>query len=1427
MNERRQGAYATNADKSNKEDRMETVRRFTKVVLFFCVVSVLSGACGTVLTANRTPVGRTGDLGQPRISVQQNDALIAPADAPGQRFGLAELSARDDEPEEATEFFALKRLPPGATFLPVERYQAAIEHMRQMPRYSTSDRTFMPAESESIVPDVAISLGNWTQLGPGNIGGRTRAILIDPLTPTTMYAAGVAGGVWKSTNGGASWSPVSDLIANLAVNSLAMDPANSSVIYAGTGEGYFNDDAVRGAGIFKTTNGGTTWTQLASTAAPTSSNFYFVNKIVVSPNNSQRVYAATRTGVFRSLDGGSTWSQVLNSVAVNGCTDLVIRTDQTADYMFAACGTFAQATVYRNTDAGGTGTWTAVLSETNMGRTSLAIAPSQQSTVYALSAEFNPTSPGTFQHGLHAVFRSTSNGDSGTWTAQVRNTSATKLNTLLLTNPVFASLVECGFGSSNSFFNQGWYDNVIVVDPVDPNRVWVGGIDLFRSTDGGANWSLASYWWISSSDPQYAHADQHAIVFHPQYNGSTNQTMFVGNDGGIFRTVNPTAGTSTDVCGVTQGAIAWSNLNQGYAVTQFYDGVPYPGGMTYFGGTQDNGTVRGTDAGGINGWTTILGGDGGYVAVDPTNTNVLYAENTRLSIQKSTNGGVSWASATSGITEPSRQFLFITPFVMDSSNPQRLWTGGFKMWRTTNGATSWVQASALTCGNGSVSSIAVAPTNANHVLAGISDGCINRTTIGLTSTLSTTWAVSTPRAGYVSWLAFDPTNENIAYATYSTFGGTHIWKSTDGGTTWAGIDGTGSTGIPDIPVHSIVVDPSDPSRLYVGTDLGVFASADGGATWAVENTGFANVITEALAIGTVSGTPNIFAFTHGRGAWRVATTPVGTRTLTVASSNPNSGVAITVTPNDNNGQGNGTTQFTRTYNNNTVATLTAPATAGGNNFQKWQRDGVDWSTPPATNVTMDADHTMTAVYVTPVVTRTLTVASSNPASGVSITVSPNDNNNQGNGTTQFTRIYNNNAVANLTAPATAGGNNFQKWQRDGVDWSFNQSTTVTMDANHTMTAVYASCDRILTVASQNPNSGVGITVSPNDCSGQGNGTTQFTRSYVNNNTVVTLTAPSTASGNNFQKWQRDGVDWSTNLSTQVIMDTSHTMTAVYVTPVVTRTLTVASSNPSSGVSITVSPNDNNGQGNGSTQFTRTYNNNAVVNLTAPSTAGGNNFQKWQRDGVDWAFTQSTNLTMDANHTMTAVYVTPSFTLTVARAGSGDGTVTSSPAGISCGATCQASFNSGTPVTLTASPAAGASFRQWSGACSGTSPTCTVTINVNTSVTATFSLTFDDNVLTPQVTAVRATHMTQLRSAIDTLRSRVGVGAFPWTHPTLTPGATSILAVHITELRTALNGVYTALGRALPTYTNPTITPGQTTIKKAHIAEIRSNVRAVE
>jgi photosystem II stability/assembly factor-like uncharacterized protein len=812
-------------------------------------------------------IGDPTDSGRAAFS-SQRERIVARLKGRAPR-AFEKKKKRYDQPAEAQAFARLKRAPDGQSAIPVERYLVAAERVKRMPRYSTASRSFMPSESE-LGPQAAgaLALGPWESLGPGNVGGRTRALLVDPRNPNVMYAAGVSGGVWRTNDGGASWEALDDLLPTLAINTMAMDPSNPDVIYAGTGEGFFNLDAVRGAGIFKTNNGGTSWVHLA---ALNGADFHYVNDIVVSPNNSQRIYAATGTGVWRTTDGGINWARIHDPKVNGGCLDLAVRTDQTTDYLFASCGTFEKATVWRKTNAEATGTWTSVLSETGMGRTSLAISPSDQNVIYALMASITP---GRFDDGLLAVFRSTTSGEKGSWQARVRNTSPTKLNTVLLTNPIFAFFTECGFRGTNSYFNQGWYDNVIAVDPTDSNRVWVGGIDLFRSDDGGATWGLASYWWADTS-PQYAHADHHVIAFHPQYNGTTNQTLFVGNDGGVFKTTNARAATAKGTraaCTASSSSVTWTSLNNGYNVTQFYHGLPYPDGMTYFGGTQDNGTLRGSDAAGPNNWTEINGGDGGYVAVNPANTNILYTETTGMSIEKSINGGVDFADATKGITEADANFLFITPFIMDPSNAQRLWTGGKVLWRTIDSAANWVQASA-TVKAGSVSAIAVAQRNGNRVVAGTSEGFIHRTDSGLSATKATVWPSVQPRKGYISWVAFDPTNVNIVYATYASFNSKttdrHIYKSTNGGATWTPIDGVGGTGIPDIPVHCIVVDPLFTNRLYVGTDLGVFVSLDGGAKWARETTGFANVVTESLAVNTVDGVTTLFAFTHGRGAWKV------------------------------------------------------------------------------------------------------------------------------------------------------------------------------------------------------------------------------------------------------------------------------------------------------------------------------------------------------------------------------------------------------------------------------------------------------------------------------------------------------------------------------------------------------------------------------
>ena len=781
---------------------------------------------------------------------------------------------RPDDPDRAAEYRALKR---EGSDDPFASLSAAREAMRAMPRYSTPDgrwieprdrrvlRSTSPGDSTTRrLDDSPGPLGKWRFLGPGNIGGRTRVLIVDPVQPHIMYTGGVSGGIWKSVSAGAKWEPIGDDLANIAVNALVMDPRDSSTLYAGTGEGYFRESVrgtalpLRGDGIFVTRDAGETWTRITP---PGSSDFHFVNDLAVSAHDSTRVYAATRTGVWRTSDGGTNWTRILPTNVTGGCLDLAHRGDTDGDYLFASCGTFEQSAVYRGRNAESDAPWETVLSEENMGRTSLAIAPSNPSIVYALAAS---NEQGNYNQGLLAVYRSASNGDPGSWVPRVENDSGHLTETLLLTNPVVAAGDLCNV-ASEEWVTMGWYCNTIAVDPVDPNRVWVGGVDLFRSDNGGGSWGVASYWWGNPGvDASYVHADQHAIVFHPRYDGASNRTLYFTNDGGVYRTDDALGETATGtqaLCDPDNSKMTFTPLNNSYGVTQFYHGAATPDGRTFLGGTQDNGTLLGTLDDGPNQWRNVLGGDGGYVAIDQDQPRYMYGESQWGYMARSTNGGEGWRRTFSDLR--GEQFLFVAPFTMDPNyETRRLWLGGRSLWITNDRGDNWRPASAPF--PALISAVAAHPTNSDVVVAGTSEGHIARSSSATTGTPSTPWPRVQPRQGFVSSLAFDPSEPTTIYATYAGFGGSHVWVSSDSGATWTPRDGN----LPDMPVHAIAIDPTNRDRLYLGTDLGVFVSLDRGHTWAVENTGFANAITEAVFIGQGASGPAVYAFTHGRGAWR-------------------------------------------------------------------------------------------------------------------------------------------------------------------------------------------------------------------------------------------------------------------------------------------------------------------------------------------------------------------------------------------------------------------------------------------------------------------------------------------------------------------------------------------------------------------------------
>ncbi len=800
-----------------------------------------------------------------------------------------------DQPAEANDFYLMQRT--GGDPLDYELIAVAKEQVAAMPQATiTSTGVVIHAPGEDIASRAAGDITGWTELGPGNIGGRTRTILIDPGTPATMYAGAVAGGVWKTTNTGTTWTKLDDLMTNLAVSTMAFEGSGgggytTSTIYAGTGEGFFNADAVRGAGIFKSTDSGATWSQLASTA---NSNFYYVNKIVADVSAAGTMFAATRTGVWKTTDGGATaWTNVLadtggggsNATITNtsvGITDIEIA----GNTLIASNGTWISDGIYRSANSGST--WSRVHAPTNIGRSDLAIAPNDTQYMYAISSN-------VINDRLLQVYRSTDNGVN--WSPRITSSggvySGSDVNWLLLTNPLFANLNACGFGADQSL-HQGWYDNIIAVAPHNRDIVYAGGIDLFRSNNGGTDWGVISHWWVSGF-VGYAHADQHTIEFHPSWNGSGNQIMFVGNDGGIFKTTNAiggalASGTNSGICysyvGDTPTSVLWTDLNNGYNVTQFYNGRPLGSTTSYMGGTQDNGTLLGSDGGGINAWTEEFGGDGGYVSYDPSDTTTRFAETTGLSIIRQYQGAIDgfgdpdYQSIISGISDGGFAFIFINAFRHDPSNRDRMWTGGFYPWRSNLASTAalasnvtWTQAGAITDGSGTISAWAVDPNDSDNVWLGLTDGYVQKTTTGMTSTSGTTWTTERQGASdwggsaYASWVEVDGNDAtgDTVYVTNSRFGGStaKVFRTANGGTSWSDI----TNNLPDIPVHCVVVQPGNASNIFLGTDLGVFVSQNTGASWASMNQSpdFTNTVVETLEF---QNSTTLYAFTHGRSAWR-------------------------------------------------------------------------------------------------------------------------------------------------------------------------------------------------------------------------------------------------------------------------------------------------------------------------------------------------------------------------------------------------------------------------------------------------------------------------------------------------------------------------------------------------------------------------------
>ena len=834
-----------------------------------------------------------------RIVLVAIAALFAASSARGPEPQVREAPEREHEdlPFAWAEFQAQRRLPPGETELDPALLRNAIAQTAKLPHYATAASRFVGDATQ------AKAAPRWQSLGPDNVGGRTRTLVFDPRNPDRMLAGGVSGGVWESIDAGETWRVLSDEAANINIGSLVIDPVEPDTIYAGTGELYRNSEqpysAMWGQGILRSRDGGRTFQQLTATA---NDDFRYVADLVVSRVDHRRLYAATNTGIWRSDDGGGSFTRLLRptddggNARYEGCNDLLVLPDATRDRVLAVCssrsiadrywipgtilppacnGQPCPSAIFRNDDAAGAGNFVSVLSEAGMGRATLDYARSNPGVVYAVAASIangfdrNGDGSGDYQNGLHALFRSNDGG--ATWNARLRNSSPDALSTYLFAYADAFENERC-FGDPFDNYSAGWYNQAIAVDPLDENVVWVAGMEAYRSDDGGATFGKASYWW-NANVPQYMHADVHLLAFDPRYGQGDNLRLYSTNDGGVARSENARAAVNRGpnaACGPVGGTVSWRSLEFGMATSQFYTGAVTPDGTRYLGGLQDNGTVLNTTDGAQLGFRAVFSGDGAGVAFDPRDPATFYVSSQYVNIHRTTNNGVSFTRATGGFNDNT---IFIVPYILDPGAPDRLYAGGTRVWRTDNQGRNWrIISSSL----GSefverVSALAVSPVDPNRMLVG-NQRRIFRNTSALASNATTNWASTAPRTGWVSSLVFDPVTAARAYATYSTFGGDHVWRTDDSGASWRAIDGSGATRLPDIPVHTLAIDPNNRDRLFVGTDLGVFVTVDGGANWAVENTGFANVIVESLQVArglNAQAQPRLYAFTYGRGVWRV------------------------------------------------------------------------------------------------------------------------------------------------------------------------------------------------------------------------------------------------------------------------------------------------------------------------------------------------------------------------------------------------------------------------------------------------------------------------------------------------------------------------------------------------------------------------------
>ena len=751
---------------------------------------------------------------------------------------------------------------------------------------------------QAFIPGAAPSPTRWTPLGPdpitksvygGNNSGRITGLAIAPATsqtPQNLYAGAAGGGVWSSSNNGASWVTNTDSQPNIAIGALGLDPSDPSVIFAGTGEANSCIDCFYGGGILESTNGGSSWTTVNPSGIFTGQD---VSSVVIEPGATSLSTTTVLVGtlapgatgnLYISTDGGSTWTAESGTGFTSGDVSAIAlnpQTTQTTIYVAVQGVGIEESTNNGSSWSTVVGTSVGLPAASSFGDTAIAVSPATSASGTTLYASVGATSASTVFQGL---FKSTDGGS--TWTQ--------------LTVPDYMASNYAYNGSGTGGIDQSWYDNALAVEPGNPNVVVAGGMTVVESTNGGSTWTNLSgqgFSQATSSSPNLFHPDLHALAF------DSSNNLYLGGDGGVWElsaagVARPSSITAAD----------FTNLNTNLDITQFYPGIAQSGNASMIlAGAQDNGTsLYNASNSPATSWPNVVSGDGSASVIDPSNTAIQYAQADGY-VEGTTDtwntNYLVFASCSSGYSPCYQSANFIPPMMMvpssSTSGPPLLF-GGQHVWEIGPEGTSWTQLG--TYSGSDVSALAVAPSNSSVLYAGWDDGTLQMSTNGGTTWTTLVASGSTPISGkYITHIAVSPTDPYTAYLTLAT-----MFPASSPGTpqvimgssldtaspSWSDLTGNLPSGV---PANSIV--PSG-SGLIVATDAGVFAAASltGSSTmWSQVGAGLPNVqVMDILA--TPQGT--LIAATHGRGMWTIPFT-LASPPPTVASGSATSVTSTTAT----------------------------------------------------------------------------------------------------------------------------------------------------------------------------------------------------------------------------------------------------------------------------------------------------------------------------------------------------------------------------------------------------------------------------------------------------------------------------------------------------------------------------------------------------